>query len=592
MIVSKKEELYKKSLDAKLVSFDIFGTLITRDVVDPNDIFKIAGADLHKGIDTVENKTHIEKLFEIDMSLVHPKNNMIDLLKKIRTDGKTVILTSDMYLNEQMIGTILEYVGIIAKNDYDRIFVSSEYGCTKKDGGLFKIIKEQYKVNYGDILHIGDALRSDYLVPTKLGISAIWVNEKKWRIHFHRSVEINTLSRFILNHTIGKGYEYSLGYRCYGPLMYGFCLWLAERIKDYKGQIYFLAREGYVIYKALDIMGFKRNNMHYMLVSRRGITGALLWTCNNVDEMVYSLRIEKSISLKKIASLLDISDCLEKEDNGEELQKMMFASADEILREPKAVGFISKCFRQIKDRSWIQYECMEQYFKTIEFDKPDNCTVIDIGWSGTMQHYLNKYLQIKKSNKKINGLYLGVRTNKYIGDAKEGFLFNGDSVKKQKEIFTFVGMLECILSEQHGSVKRYWKMDECDEPERCCYEFLGDDAKKIATIQDGILNFVKDMNLSPIKRILKFDSFLSSYNVIKYGNHPSKEDLDFYRNLTICDDSYGLNSDFGIKEWTIENIGNKLTNSIWKIAYLKCTFGRLFPAKGLYDFLYWIRRDR
>lgn len=586
MNLSKREKYYKKCIDAKLLSFDIFGTLITRDVVNPYDVFHIAGGES-------DTEASINELFEIDMSLIHPKAEMISFLKELKKDGKTVILTSDMYLNERMIKSLLEHVGLFEKRDYDKVFVSCDYKCTKREGSLYKIIKEQYNVEFKDIVHIGDALRSDYLIPKKLGVNAIWINDlSKGKFYISRCSELRNLNRFIYNHISGCSYEYGLGYRCFGPLLYGFSLWLTDKTENYKGQLYFLAREGFIILKALDIMNLKKINMKYMLVSRRSINGALFWTYRDIEEIVCSLKIEKAISLEKIASLLNISECLEREENKETLKSKIFSNTDEILNDKETIDFISKYNSLIVENSKQQYDYLNQYYEDIGFDKAEDCMVIDIGWAGTMQRYLNKYLQVRHFDKKIKGLYLGVHSNNYQDDPKEGFLFNGDSIKKQKDIFSFVGLLENIMSEQEGSVKCYSTKEKNNKIERCSYELNERDANKIATIQNGMLDFVRDMHQSPVKRILTFDSYLSSYNMIKFGNHPSKDDLDFFKSLYFYDDSYNLNSDYGLKVVSLCEFKNKLTSSIWKTAYLKCTFGRFFPAKSFYDLVYGFKRSR
>ncbi|MCR5775557.1 MAG: HAD-IA family hydrolase [Lachnospiraceae bacterium] len=50
--------------------------------------------------------------------------------------------------------------------------MSSEYGKTKRSGNLFRTVLEHEEVEAGKVLHIGDNLISDYLMPKKCGMKS------------------------------------------------------------------------------------------------------------------------------------------------------------------------------------------------------------------------------------------------------------------------------------------------------------------------------------------------------------------------------------------------------------------------------------
>jgi signal transduction histidine kinase len=50
--------------------------------------------------------------------------------------------------------------------------VSSEYGKTKRSGNLFRTVLEHEEVEAGKVLHIGDNLIADYLMPKKCGMKS------------------------------------------------------------------------------------------------------------------------------------------------------------------------------------------------------------------------------------------------------------------------------------------------------------------------------------------------------------------------------------------------------------------------------------
>ncbi|SFB88909.1 HAD hydrolase-like protein [Butyrivibrio sp. YAB3001] len=593
MADSKKiETIYNRCKLAKVISFDVFGTLITRDVVEPDDVIRIAKTKKNGREVVGENKEDIEALYEVEMSIVHPIDDMIFVMRRLKQNGKVIILTSDMYLNGQMIENLLENIGVIKGIDYDWIFVSSDYGCTKKDGGLYKLIQQEIHVSFEEMVHIGDAIRSDYLIPRMLGIKAIWYKSEKNRsVPEYRNNELRNLNRFIENHMSVENYEYEIGYKFFGPLLYGFANWLNDRISERNEPVFFLAREGFIFLKALEIMGMSQENMKYMLISRRSIIGSLLWIYDDIDEMIKSLHIDRKISFEKVIALLNVQECLKNDRASLKLLGRIYTSSTEIIDDEETYSFLFRHISEIKEKSKSQYDAMEKYLQSIEFDTQDDCTMVDIGWVGTMQRYLNDYIKTRKYSKRIKGLYLGVHINNYNEDPKEGYLFNGDSVKKQRDIFSFVGLLESVFSEQDGSVKHYCQRGDSYEIERCGYEYDENDAKKIAMIQQGMLDFVRDMHNSGIKHILFFDQYLSTFNLLKFGNNPSKKDLDFFRTLVFSDESYSLNSGFGLKTLSIKDFKNNFMNSIWKTAYLKCTFGSWFPAKAFYDCLYGLKKN-
>ena len=76
---------------------------------------------------------------------------------------KPIVCTSDMYLDSKTIQTILHNCG------YDEI--NKKYMFHVKTGGprgresCFSVVCKDLKIGYKELLHIGDATRSDFLIP-------------------------------------------------------------------------------------------------------------------------------------------------------------------------------------------------------------------------------------------------------------------------------------------------------------------------------------------------------------------------------------------------------------------------------------------
>jgi FMN phosphatase YigB (HAD superfamily) len=188
-------DIIKLIENSKVVSFDVFDTLLIRPYVVPTDLFK--HMELHYDADgfydarikaeSVARKLNKEKedvtldeiykcispefkylknkelLFEKQMLMKHPKN--YDIYRAAVNMNKKIIVTSDMYLPSDFLKDVLK------KNGYDHIdavYVSGEYNKAKWSGNLFKQVIKDLKINPEEVLHIGDNKQADIEVPKSL----------------------------------------------------------------------------------------------------------------------------------------------------------------------------------------------------------------------------------------------------------------------------------------------------------------------------------------------------------------------------------------------------------------------------------------
>ncbi|MBO4591238.1 MAG: HAD-IA family hydrolase [Eubacterium sp.] len=213
------EELFCDE-SVKVISFDMFDTLVTRSVERAGDVFRLldrfyaesgdnvsgfekirtqAESFLRRQItaDTSEDKTeditlddiydtledqfsvdrsvadHLkQKEFELEMKLSEPRRSGKRLWEKALKSGKKVIVTSDMYLTGSNLAAILE------KNGYGtdiRIYVSSDIGKRKLTGNLYKYILNDMDIDASEMIHIGDNPENDCRVAGEMGIRAVYL---------------------------------------------------------------------------------------------------------------------------------------------------------------------------------------------------------------------------------------------------------------------------------------------------------------------------------------------------------------------------------------------------------------------------------
>ena len=198
----------------KLVSFDIFDTLILRPLFRPTYLFVIMDNDFLKLMpESQENFTIIrmaaeksarlssengevtiddiyqemsdnynietsvaEKLKETEIQLeikgCYARKTATMLFDEAIKCGKKVVITSDMYLTEDIIKKILEKNGYTG---YDRLFVSCVLNKNKCTGTMYHHILEEYKIDAAEMLHIGDNYVSDIEKPRTLGIQCCYM---------------------------------------------------------------------------------------------------------------------------------------------------------------------------------------------------------------------------------------------------------------------------------------------------------------------------------------------------------------------------------------------------------------------------------
>ena len=199
-----REDILQVAQKADVVSFDIFDTLLIRYVPAPEDVFALVErrtypegapydyvslrrkyqrelycADLDEiyrhireasGIPEAEAERVKQSELACEKHLLTGRKPVIDLLEEIRSAGKKIVLTSDMYLDEKQLQEILAAQGITG---YERIFVSCDQRTDKRHG-LYEKVKE-YAGEQASVLHIGDDPEADLLCAEENGIKGLLI---------------------------------------------------------------------------------------------------------------------------------------------------------------------------------------------------------------------------------------------------------------------------------------------------------------------------------------------------------------------------------------------------------------------------------
>lgn len=294
-----------------IISFDVFDTLIFRPFSNPRDLFYIVGkklnilnfrqirvdaedavrkeaklkygnheVDLRKIYLRIEHETGInaevgmKTEIDTETELCYANPYMLRVFRLLKSQGKKIIAVSDMYLPAEIIMNILEKCGY---EGFDDVFISCEYMCNKRNGGLYKTVKKVYGDNCR-FIHIGDNFESDIESARRNGLTAKYYKNVNEIGKGHRALGMSDLigSAYsgIVNAWLYSGinkysapYEYGFVYG--GIYILGYCNWIHKKVqKEGIDKIIFLSRDGEIYKKIYNMMFPEEKNTEYLYWSR------------------------------------------------------------------------------------------------------------------------------------------------------------------------------------------------------------------------------------------------------------------------------------------------------------------------------------
>lgn len=624
------ENIIKRISKKEYVSFDIFDTLIKRDVKKPTDVFSIiehnykicdfykrrieAEKIARKGkVDTtideiydiynelyLNNIDEAEKIKKIEKQVEYELCVQNKLLKKVYDfcieNNKKVYLISDMYLSSEILKEILEKNGY---SKYEKLYVSCEYDRTKANGELYKYVIKELGIHTNKLIHIGNDIKTDYIMALKNNISTVKVKTKTYTGN-------SLLDVFLSNHkSNSSNFYYDFGYSNFGPLLYGFCLWLKENVKKNDiDNIYFLVRDGYIIKKAYEMIFGESDNIYYLEASRRSLRVPYLSQKDSIDEMLEELPLPRQTNMIQIFDALGLeldmySDKIK--ENGYSVER--FYLREKVLKEEGFKNLISSIKDDIIANSISENEALKNYLKKNNFSKRN--AIVDIGWGGSMQKYLRNIFDTLPGyeNKELVGFYFGL-TEKAKGklsstNTANAYVFDNYNYSSEELERPFVGLFESLFLEPKGSVKKYHINTE-NLVERYQYEYIDDsgevldDVDKIYNIQQGALGFIEEYMSTAISRYSKMDSEAAFKNLFSVGINPKLDQLEKLGSIVFFNNGFKeqLAKPDCILKYLISPMKFKkdFLNSQWKTGFLKGVFKLPLPYYEIFKLMRRVRK--
>lgn len=196
--------------DYPIVSFDIFDTLVGRLCLLPTDVFfraalacgidrrgalgfraarveaerrarassaagEVTLADIYTCLPQygqTERDALLEAEIAAERALCRPVKRGARMFGVAREMGKTVVLTTDMYLPRPVIEGLLSQCGVAG---YKELFLSCEQGAGKRSGNLFRLAARQMGVEASSMVHVGDSPGADIRGAMRAGVRPIFV---------------------------------------------------------------------------------------------------------------------------------------------------------------------------------------------------------------------------------------------------------------------------------------------------------------------------------------------------------------------------------------------------------------------------------
>lgn len=324
----------------KIRSYDIFDTCLIRSCGNPDQIFhilaleilgknasknkltdfalmrsiaeKVAKRNLNKSDVTIKeiynqcdfslfteiNKDNIlQKELDIEYRSLLGVKAVRERISKDRENGYHIVYISDMYLPANFIEAVLAKEGFW--DEEDELYVSCEYGKSKRKGDLFKEIKDLHGNDIETWTHHGDNVESDIRIPRKLGIRSIYIDhaytpyQKKLLDNpqsYNDLISYRTagISRAVINN-VGKDAECLIAADLIAPVFVPFVYNVLSEARDRSIKaLYFLARDGQILYSIAK--GFKNLfpeiTLHYLCVSRKTIYFPSLKSYEEIKDII------------------------------------------------------------------------------------------------------------------------------------------------------------------------------------------------------------------------------------------------------------------------------------------------------------------
>ena len=538
----------------EVIAFDVFDTLLTRQVGLPRHIFLLTGIQIQKQLNLDlepevfanarglaeaelvkqgEISSDIYAIYrklarQLDISqeltaaiaeielnvefqeIISVEKNVL-LLNQMRSAGHQIVYISDMYLGSSIIRKLLRRHGIYRKGE--KIYVSCEYGVAKGSGELFAKVLDDLGIDKQHLHHYGNSRKADIKGADKAGISATYLPEcnlnryEKYlcgingqyrpaagqTLHYSRLAAASRLAR--LQCVDEKQQIYDVACSVAAPVLYRF---VSQVLEESEGKrIYFLARDGLIMYKIaeqiIEAKGYE-SEIKYLYISREALALAR-YTEQGAGE--YFRLIRKIYAYESLSYLFDLFSITDELLFSAGLENLDLTLALSKLPEKEYYEIMhhEMISKQVRNKSMARKKVLIDYLNKEGVFDGSEIAIVDTGWYLTIQNLLADLFK-ERGAEPPEGYYFGINesANSSVRNGKKkGYFWDWRREGNSINIMRLSYFLEIICPPMHGRTIDYRYKNGDVVPVFDSHESVHLKSWGIEDLESGILNAVKWM---------------------------------------------------------------------------------------------------
>lgn len=371
------------------------------------------------------------------------------------------------------------------------------------------------------------------------------------------------------------------------PTLFSYVWWIIKEAQNQNiKKLYFLARDGYVLYKiALNICSNCNLNIEckYLYCSRFSLRTPTYWFIGNeAYELIFNGGYQ--LTLKDVLCRLNIDEEKRKKiyehsnikiDENQYLSKSMYSNIIEILKENKILN------EYIKNISKKSYETIIKYFKQEGLLNEKTIAIVDTGWTGSMQRSIRQLIEHYGVKPNIIGFYFGmyVKPKEKEDGIYKTWYFNSKSSSFLINKFNN-NLFECMCKAPHPLTIGYEEKNGkfiplfVEEPNN--YKLDDDINIQLEAIETFAHYVSKNMQFNNYNYHLYHNLAMNLLQSLMYK--PSKEDVLAYSNYKFCDNMIETYYSSLVYELNIEKLQSYLIiNRIYNKLFKKSISTNLYP---------------
>ena len=500
---------------ARVISFDVFDTLVVRKVASPRDVFlhlattqpfagwglapdalatlrrdaertarraaaaargsgevtlheihAVLADTLGRSASDVPAMVAAERLVERALCVAHP--HLRRWFERARDAGKVIWVVSDTYHEAAFLRDLLAVCGY----DLGGVLVaaSGEARASKGEGSLFTQLLASNGVRPDEVLHVGDHPHADDAQPRRLGMQAVF---HPWAASRHGDAPATAPGDAVALGLAQIGarapepafpFWWRFGYSVAGPVLAGFALWLHERFAaDGVQRAYFLLRDGEIIeqvYRAL--VGDRAGPTVSLLDSSR--RAFFLPALESGDPGLVSqlLATENARPAREFLERLGVDAT----PFGFAFRQAGFAGPDDVVEPVDGPSLLRmrtliqrpEVIEAILARSRAERALLVDWLVAQGVFAPGRIALVDIGWNATIQRALHAVAALERRPADATSYYLGTLApaHERMPAGVRGYLFEGGRpAERAATVLGLRQLVEFICTSARGSLRGF-----------------------------------------------------------------------------------------------------------------------------------------